>query len=156
MSFLWEDGYSSIANVQATFCSYDNSTCYMSKTVPVIFDLSSNVGYISGGQNLSIRGFGFMSGNISVTVAGLPCNVSFYTNTVINCQVSPSNSISNLNGTFIGSNGIKRTKYNGTSKNTVNFNNLKINNPSNLTVSQMLKLSFETPLNEGFYYGSVM
>jgi hypothetical protein len=31
------------------------------------------MGYISGGQNLSIEGFGFMGGNISVTVAGQPC-----------------------------------------------------------------------------------
>jgi hypothetical protein len=38
----------------------------MSKIVPVIFDISYNQGYISGGQNLTIKGFGFMSGNISV------------------------------------------------------------------------------------------
>lgn len=57
----------------------------MSKTVPVIFDLSKNVGYVTGGQNLSIKGFGFMSGNISVNVAGQPCQVSFFTNTIINC-----------------------------------------------------------------------
>ena len=67
----------------------------MAKIVPVIFDLSSNLGYTTGGQNLSISGFGFDGGNISVSVAGLPCNVSFYTNTVINCQVSPSSSVSN-------------------------------------------------------------
>ena len=42
----------------------------MSKIVPVIFDLSYNLGYTTGGQNLSIEGFGFMGGNISVTVAG--------------------------------------------------------------------------------------
>jgi hypothetical protein len=53
----------------------------MSKIVPVIFDQSFNQGYVTGGQNLSISGFGFMSGNISVSVAGLPCNVSFFTNT---------------------------------------------------------------------------
>ena len=40
VSFLWEDGYASIAEQRATFCSYDNSSCYMSKIVPVIFDLS--------------------------------------------------------------------------------------------------------------------
>jgi IPT/TIG domain len=57
----------------------------MSKIVPVIFDLSFNQGYVTGGQNLSISGFGFMGGNISVSVAGLPCNVSFFTNTEINC-----------------------------------------------------------------------
>jgi len=56
-----------------------------------------------------------MSGNISVSVAGQPCNVSFFSNTKINCQVSPTNDISILNGTFTGSNGIKRTKYNATS-----------------------------------------
>ena len=67
----------------------------MSKIVPVIFGLSSNLGYTTGGQNLSISGFGFNGDNISVSVAGLPCNVSFYTNTIINCQVSPSTLVSN-------------------------------------------------------------
>jgi hypothetical protein len=76
-----------------------------------------------------------MNGNISVTVAGLPCNVSFFTNTEINCQVSPSSNISNTNGTFMGSNGIRRTMYNGTYQNTVNFNNMILSNPSNLTIS---------------------
>lgn len=54
-----------------------------------------------------------MSGNISVSVAGLPCKVSFFTNTVINCQVSPSASVSNVNDTYLGSNGLRRTMFNG-------------------------------------------
>ena len=128
----------------------------MSKIVPVIFGLNYNTGYVTGGQNLSINGFGFMSGNISVTVAGLPCIVSFFTNTQINCQVSPSSNISNTNGTFIGSNGIRRTMYNGTNQNTVNFNNMKISNPSNLTISNLLTLQLETSLSSGYYYGSVL
>jgi hypothetical protein len=58
-----------------------------------------------------------MGGNISVSVAGLPCQVSFFTNTAINCQVSPSSNISNSNGSFVGSNGLRRTMYNGTASN---------------------------------------
>lgn len=54
-----------------------------------------------------------MSGNISVSVAGQPCLVSFFTNTVINCQVSPSANPSITNGTFMGSNGLRRTMFNG-------------------------------------------
>jgi hypothetical protein len=58
-----------------------------------------------------------MGGNISVSVAGLPCNVSFFTNTEINCQVSPSADVSNVNGSFVGSNGLRRTMFNGTQPN---------------------------------------
>ena len=77
-----------------------------------------------------------MSGDISVSVAGNPCFVSFFTNTVINCQVSPSESVSNVNGTFVGSNGLRRTMFNGTQQYYASINTLNINSPlPNLIVS---------------------
>jgi hypothetical protein len=37
MSMLWEIGHSNIQKQESLTCSYDNSTCYQAKTVPVIF-----------------------------------------------------------------------------------------------------------------------
>jgi len=76
IKMLWEVGYANVRNFEATTCSYDNSTCYMAKNVPVIFSLSSRQGYTSGRQNLTIHGHGFSKGSISVTVDGVNCTVT--------------------------------------------------------------------------------
>jgi hypothetical protein len=35
--------------------------CYETRTVPVIFSISADEGYMSGGQNFTIVGYGFKS-----------------------------------------------------------------------------------------------
>lgn len=49
ISMLWETGQSVIQPQESVHCSYDNSTCYTAKTVPVIFGKSSATGYTTGG-----------------------------------------------------------------------------------------------------------
>jgi hypothetical protein len=49
LSMLWEIGDAKINMGEALHCSYDNSTCYVAKTVPVIFGINYNAGYTSGG-----------------------------------------------------------------------------------------------------------
>jgi len=87
IQMLWEVGYASQSSQEATHCSYDNSTCYRVKAVPVIFNISSNTGYTSGGQNLTIHGHGFKGGNITVTVDGVNCNVTQYQEESVSCEV---------------------------------------------------------------------
>jgi hypothetical protein len=78
IKMLWEVGYAGVADHEATHCTYDNKTCYQAMYVPVIFNMSSNVGYTSGDQNLTIHGYGFGKGNISVKVDGVDCKVTSY------------------------------------------------------------------------------
>ena len=59
LSMLWETGNSWTQRNTVKTCSYDNTDCYEARTVPVIFDISQNTGYLTGGQNLTVRGFGF-------------------------------------------------------------------------------------------------
>jgi hypothetical protein len=56
----------------------------------------------------------------------------------------------------MGSNGLRRTMFNGTVQNQVSFSNLKLSNPSNLTISNLLTLQMETSLNSGLYHGSIL
>jgi len=37
INMLWEVGNANIQPIESVTCSYDNSTCYQAKTVPVIF-----------------------------------------------------------------------------------------------------------------------
>jgi hypothetical protein len=53
-----------------THCSYDNQTCYQARTIPVVYDITANQTYTTGGQNLTVNGFGFNSPNISATIGG--------------------------------------------------------------------------------------
>jgi hypothetical protein len=44
--------------------------CYHSKTVPVMHSISANTGYMTGGQNITVTGYGFDNGTIEATVDG--------------------------------------------------------------------------------------
>jgi hypothetical protein len=70
VSMLWEVGNTYTDSGLMTHCSYDNSTCFKARTVPVIFDISSNTTYTTGGQNLTVTGYGFDSDNIDAKIDG--------------------------------------------------------------------------------------
>ena len=90
ISMLWEVGNSFVQPVEALHCTYDNNTCYQARSVPVIFDVSSNTGYTTGGQNLTVRGHGFNSENITATLDGVPCEVTSYSDFSFSCLVAES------------------------------------------------------------------
>jgi len=56
-------------------CDYTNTTCYKARAVPVIYSIDYTQGYTSGGQQLTIKGYGFASENISTMIDGAPCTV---------------------------------------------------------------------------------
>ena len=67
---LWETGNAAVALQQATFCDYAGTNCYQGKSVPVIFSVSANSGYITGGQNLTVKGYGFDAGTVTAVIDG--------------------------------------------------------------------------------------
>jgi hypothetical protein len=75
-SMMWETGKAGKQLNEMNYCNYDQSECYEAKTVPVINGVSANTGYTSGGQNLTISGFGFEDSRIAVTVDGVACLVT--------------------------------------------------------------------------------
>ena len=99
---LWETGQADRRDQTMTHCSFDNQTCYEAKTVPVIHELSSNQGYISGGQNLTVKGYGFSSGNINAKVGDLPCSVTSFDKYHFSCTVKDSPAPSDLTQLYVG------------------------------------------------------
>lgn len=106
LSMMWETGLATVEQSRALRCSYDNSTCYMAKNVPVIFSTSAAGGYHSGGQNLTISGHGFSNGNISVSVDGVDCKVTQRQDKSVSCDVQPKGNSSVVDAPYSGSNGI--------------------------------------------------
>jgi len=74
-----------------TTCSYDNQTCYKLKTVPMISEIDFDSGYSTGGQNLTIHGYGFQSGDIEVEIDGVMCEVTKYDRYSVSCNTGASN-----------------------------------------------------------------
>jgi len=94
ISMQWETGQAHILGQESTHCSYDNQTCYQARSVPVIFETSSNTGYITGGQNLTVTGYGFDKGDISAKVDGQDCVVSSQSLYSFSCEVSTKSEVS--------------------------------------------------------------
>lgn len=76
ISMMWETGKAYVLKQEATMCTYDNQTCYQARSVPVIFDTSSSIGYNTGGLNLTVQGYGFNTGEIVAKVDGQDCVVT--------------------------------------------------------------------------------
>lgn len=87
IKMLWEVGHALVSDAEAKHCSYDMSKCYYAMNVPVIFNISSHVGYTSGRQNLTIHGYGFNNETVTVTVAGVDCKVTQYQDESVSCEV---------------------------------------------------------------------
>jgi len=49
ITMMWETGRATVAKHESTFCNFDQSDCYQAKSIPVIFGISENKGYITGG-----------------------------------------------------------------------------------------------------------
>jgi len=87
VSMMWETGKAWVVDAMATHCSVDGTDCYQAKSVPVIFDMSANTGYKTGGMNLTVNGFGFESGEIEATVDGQECEITIFSATTFSCEV---------------------------------------------------------------------
>ena len=54
ITMMWETGTGAIQDVESKMCDFNNTNCYQAKSLPVIFNVSENVGYTTGGQNITV------------------------------------------------------------------------------------------------------
>jgi hypothetical protein len=158
MSMLWEIGLSKVLASQATHCSFDNSTCYIAKTVPVIYNISANEGYYTGGQFLTVKGYGFASGSLETKVDGVNCEVIKRNEDEFTCRLEAAKSISTIDVPILGGPGIRKRFVNGTSTDPIQWGNIL---STNLTlhpeweIKDSLSLHLESPYNLDDYYGEI-
>jgi hypothetical protein len=108
ISMQWETGRAWVLKQEATFCSYDNQTCYQARSVPVIFDTSASTGYTTGGMNLTVTGYGFNSGTIVAKVDGQDCVVTSAYAYSFSCKVEAKAEASISDSSYLGSYGLRR------------------------------------------------
>jgi len=137
------------ADQEMTHCSFDNQTCYKAKTVPVIHTISSHTGYVTGGQNLTVKGHGFTSGNITATVDGVNCEVTQYHESSFSCELQPASAASATNVSTVGQHGLRRRFYNASS-------GLSLSSYSSHSYTESLNLNFEVPYGQGNYLANRM
>lgn len=116
------------------------------KAIPVIFNISSNTGYTNGGQNLTIYGHGFNSDNISVTVDGVDCIVSYYKEDSVSCEVQSKSAPSVHNVSQLGSHGLLSRFLNYSDKSEY-LHLDKLDNDDYLYTEKSLRLNFEVQSN---------
>jgi len=106
----------------------------------VITSVSANSGNTVGGQELTIKGFGFNGTDATVSVDGVVCAVKTRTNIAITCITGVASAVSYTNRTSPGQPGLKQSLYikaDGTNMDWPNFV------AANL-VNSTLYTSFET------------
>ena len=72
---LWETGYAIHDPITMSTCDYAGTTCYQAKTVPAIYSIDQKEGYVTGGQVITVKGFGFGKGTIKPSIDGVECKV---------------------------------------------------------------------------------
>jgi hypothetical protein len=117
-------------------------TCYKAKTIAVITSVSANTGLTTGGQLLTLTGFGFNSTTASVSIDGVTCAVKSFSATSLTCQTGSKGSAS-VSGNQVGQQGLKREVYNSTT-----YLSLSSIGVSAVPTNTKLGLSLEPPQNE--------
>jgi hypothetical protein len=120
---MWETGKARVDPDRATTCSFDGKDCYQSKVVPVIYNVSYHEGWSSGGQNITVFGHGFSSGEVKAYLDDVECVLTSKTDTEFSCEVQSSPREFNGPSDRPGGPGVQRTKKkNGEETNTLHTN----------------------------------
>lgn len=93
----------------AKHCNFANDDCWYVKTHPKIDSVSAVDGYITGGQALTISGWGLKGqtlDDVVVTVDGVPCQVTSSTMEEITCVTGAADAVSNDGVSQPGSPGL--------------------------------------------------
>ena len=106
--------------------------------MPVIFGLSQSQGYTTGGQNLTIEGFGFENATLDIKVGGIQCNPTVYNNTRVYCTVAQGGKVE-ADGPRAGQMGISRRAINGTAFDITKLVDYK----GNETIAMSLERAFD-------------
>jgi len=149
LSMQWETGKAVVLDHYALHCNVANTSCYEARTVPVIFNVSSNTGYTSGGQNLTVYGHGFGQGNITATVDGVNCTVTQHQERSFSCEVAPRSAVSVDNVAQPGSHGLRR-------KDVRKSGWPAWSHLDEAGHSEHLSMHFEAPYSNGDKLGNVM
>ena len=82
----------------AKHCNFSGDDCYYVKTHPKIDSISAPDGYITGGQTITIDGWGLKGatgmGDVSIMVDGVPCEVTSHSFDQTTCVTGTAESIS--------------------------------------------------------------
>jgi hypothetical protein len=98
---LWETGYAIHDPVTMRNCDYAGTTCYTAKTVPAIYSIDQTEGYLTGGQVIKVKGFGFGSGTIRPTIEGVECKVLTQSADEFTCRAGTAAEVSKLTKTVV-------------------------------------------------------
>lgn len=145
---MWEVGKSDVDQAQAKHCNFDQTHCYKAFSVPVIFTVSSNTGYTTGGQILSVTGHGFNNQKITAQVDGVDCVVLTSSRAHFTCKVQPKAAIS-VDGDHKGQYGIRRKFVNEAS-------GFSMGDIDTKTGVEKLSLQWETEHGVGDHIGNKM
>ena len=110
---LWETGHAIKHLTRNWHCSYDQSDCYEVRTVPSISSISEHTSYLTGGQNLTVEGSGFASGNIVATLDGVACEVTRQARDKFSCTVGEKAEVSATDTPQAGEHGVRRRTLDG-------------------------------------------
>jgi hypothetical protein len=108
ITMMWETGNAAIQEVESKMCDFNNSNCYQAKSIPVIFEISENTGYTTGGQNITVKGFGFDAGKVHAVIDGQNCTVTASSRYEFDCTLQPKSNVSDLSHPYQGQHGATR------------------------------------------------
>ena len=103
---LWETGHAIKDTIGNNYCNYENTECYESKTVPVIYDMSTRSGWLTGGQTVNVTGYGFDYGIIDATLDGVACEVTDKGKEWFACTAGTKEAVSVTGVDTIGQHGL--------------------------------------------------
>ena len=133
----------SMISSTARHCNFAGDDCWNVRTHPKIESISESSGNTNGGQELTIKGWGFEHQDlVDVTVAGVACEVISTTMDEIKCTTGAAAGASIDGVTQVGQPGIAKRKYDPDNGNSgVDFNAL--DNKSHPMTEEALELVFE-------------
>ena len=127
----------------ARHCNFAGDECWNVRTHAVIDSISASQGNTNGGQELTIKGWGFENG-ADITVAGVACEVVSSTMEEVKCITGESLAASTDNVNQPGQPGIARREYNpAISNRTPSMNDLRANPPTYAMTGERLELVLE-------------
>jgi len=150
LTMMWETGKAAVALQEATFCDFDQTSCYQGKSVPVIFNISANTGYVTGGQNITVQGYGFDSGVVTAVIDGQPCTVTATSRHEFDCTVQAKSSASDVTHAHAGQHGVTRHSMTSDANFTLTWANI-----DTAPYKKQLAMNLESEYNLGSKLGSV-
>ena len=105
----------------AKHCNFAGDDCWYVKTHPKIDSISAEDGYVTGGQTLTLDGWGLKGASIddvSVTVDGVPCEVTEHGLEQIKCVTGSADEVSVTGTSQPGSPGLTQQVLDNSNENT--------------------------------------